>query len=293
MTPHQPGILAELPPVARYLTFDLRSGDRAESALSRLAENVDGESTVVGLGEALVLALGKNVDLLRTLPAMTGPGVEVPSTPSSLFVWLRGTGRGDLIHETHRFQDVLGEAFDLTSVIDAFTHQKNRDLTGYEDGTENPEGDDAVNAAILQGAGDGLDGSSFIAIQQWVHDFETFNAMSTRDQDDAVGRRRSDNVEFKGSPPSAHTKRTGQESFDPEAFVWRRSMPWADEAESGLVFVAFGKSFDAFEAQMTRMAGLEDGIVDGLFQFTQPVTGAYFWCPPVSGGKLDLSAVGL
>ena len=27
-----------------------------------------------------------------------------------------------------------------------------------------------------------------------------------------------------------------------------------------LVFVAFGRSFDAFEAQMNRMAGAEDGL---------------------------------
>jgi putative iron-dependent peroxidase len=63
------------------------------------------------------------------------------------------------------------------------------------------------------------------------------------------------------------------------------------------MFVAFGKSFDAFEAQMRRMAGLDDGIVDALFQISRPVTGAYFWCPPVrqdaTGTRLDLRQVGL
>ncbi len=71
----------------------------------------------------------------------------------------------------------------------------------------------------------------------------------------------------------------------------RRSMPWADEDGEGLVFVAFGKSFDAFEAVMRRMVGLEDGIVDALFDFTRPVLGAYFWCPPVADGVLDLSTL--
>jgi hypothetical protein len=32
--------------------------------------------------------------------------------------------------------------------------------------------------------------------------------------------------------------------------------------QAGLMFVAFGKSHDAFEAQMRRMAGLDDGILD-------------------------------
>jgi putative iron-dependent peroxidase len=59
------------------------------------------------------------------------------------------------------------------------------------------------------------------------------------------------------------------------------------------VFVAFGRSFDAFEAQWRRMTGAEDGIVDALFGFTRPVTGAYFWCPPMAGDTLDLRAIGL
>ena len=66
-------------------------------------------------------------------------------------------------------------------------------------------------------------------------------------------------------------------------------MPWVDGQRAGLMFVAFGASFDAFEAQMRRMAGMDDGVADALFQFTQPLTGAYFWCPPVKRGKLDLS----
>ena len=95
------------------------------------------------------------------------------------------------------------------------------------------------------------------------------------------------------APAAAHVKRTAQESVTPEAFILRRSMPWADGEGAGLMFVAFGKSFDAFEAQIRRMAGDEDQITDALFRFTQPLSGSYFWCPPVAAGKLDLSALGL
>ncbi len=35
----------------------------------------------------------------------------------------------------------------------------------------------------------------------------------------------------------------------------------------------------------------DDGIIDGLFSFTRPITGSYFWCPPVTDGKINLSAV--
>jgi putative iron-dependent peroxidase len=70
-------------------------------------------------------------------------------------------------------------------------------------------------------------------------------------------------------------------------------MPWSDGSRAGLVFVAFGKSFDAFEAQLRRMVGLEDGVADALFRFTRPVSGGYFWCPPMKDGRLDLRALGL
>jgi len=73
----------------------------------------------------------------------------------------------------------------------------------------------------------------------------------------------------------------------------RRSIAWVDSCGEGLMFVAFGRTPDAFEAQLGRMAGQEDGIVDGLFRFTRPVSGSTFWCPPVRDGRLDLSALDL
>jgi len=83
-------------------------------------------------------------------------------------------------------------------------------------------------------------------------------------------------------------KRTAQESFEPEAFLLRRSMPWSRNMNSGLMFVAFGHSFDAFEAQLHRMIGKEDDIEDSLFLFSKPVTGSYYWCPPCSNVRLKL-----
>jgi putative iron-dependent peroxidase len=239
---------------------------------------------------------------LRAFPALKGPGVEVPATPTALWCWLRGTDRGKLVHATRAIEKALAPALRLERAIEAFRHGRGpnghgRDLTGYEDGTENPENAAAEKAALAHRQGAGLNGSSFVAVQQWLHDLDAFERMGTREQDNMVGRRRRDNHELGDAPASAHVKRTAQESFKPEAFVLRRSMPWAAGHQAGLMFVAFGKSFDAFEAQMRRMAGLDDGIVDALFQISRPVTGAYFWCPPVrqdaTGTRLDLRQVGL
>jgi len=167
--------------------------------------------------------------------------------------------------------------------------------SGYEDGTENPKDNAALEAGFVSGRGSGLDGSSFVAIQRWIHDLDRFESMRPEDQDSSIGRRKSDNVELADAPASSHVKRTAQESFQPTAFLLRRSMPWADKHDQGLLFVAFGKSFDAFEAQLRRMVGAEDGIADDgiaddLFRFSRPVSGCYFWCPPMKDGQLDLSA---
>ena len=80
---------------------------------------------------------------------------------------------------------------------------------------------------------------------------------------------------------------------EPPAFQVRRSMPWATAREQGLEFIAYGESLDRFERVLRRMAGLEDGVVDGLFTFSKPVTGSYFWCPPAVGDRLDLTSLGV
>jgi putative iron-dependent peroxidase len=96
------------------------------------------------------------------------------------------------------------------------------------------------------------------------------------------------------APVTAHVKRTAQESFDPAAFIVRRSMPWGGTLEQGLYFVAYGESLDRFERILRRMAGLDDGTVDALLGFTRAVTGGYYWCPPVDeAGRLDWTALGI
>ncbi len=293
MTNAQPGILAPTPKLARYLTFSLKAGAQPQSALSQLVALADGDVLVVGIGQPTVVALNRRIDGLRNFPTNFGAGLVLPSTSAALWCWLRGADRGDLLHLTRKVINAVASAFTTDPIIDAFEHAGGRDLSGYVDGTENPQGAKAIAAGIIGDQGDGLDGGSLVAVQQWVHDFARFEAMPSEEQDNSVGRRKSDNKELTDSPPSSHVKRTAQESFSPEAFILRRSMPWSDGTRGGLNFVAFGKSFDAFEAQLKRMVGAEDGITDALFKFTTPISGSYFWCPPMISGKLDLRTLGL
>jgi porphyrinogen peroxidase len=298
---YQPGIFDAVPAVARYVNFVIpEKGTDAQAikdALTRLSPLANGSDVVVGLGPSLVAALGAQVPGLHEIPDFSGHGVKVPTTPGTLWCWIRGDDLGELLHLTRKVQRALAPAFVVRHVVDAFRHSwsgtHGRDLTGYEDGTENPVGEAAEEAAFAHGLGPGLDGSSYVAVQQWLHDLDAFEALAGDQANHHFGRDRVTNEELDDSPESAHVKRTAQESFDPEAFLLRRSMPWMMSMQAGLMFVAFGKSLDAFEAQMHRMAGRDDGIVDAMFRISKPVNGAYFWCPPMRGGKLDLRQLGL
>lgn len=287
----QPGILAApVPAQGRHLFYTLQSPDALPDVLSALQQLVDGKRVVAGFGAPLVQALDRSIEGLRAFPQLDAE-VANPCTQHDLWLWLRGEDRGDLWLLSQDLEKLLAPAFILADATDTFRHKTGFDLTGYEDGTENPIEDAAVEAAIVAGDTPGISGSSFAAFQLWRHDLDCFKALPQAEQDNIIGRRKADNEELDDAPESAHVKRTAQESFEPEAFIVRRSMPWADTRGAGLAFLAFGHSFDAFEVQLRRMSGLEDGVVDALYRFSTPLTGGYYWCPPLNGQTLDLSAL--
>lgn len=286
MSVHQAAILDALPAHATYLSFDLQENTDAsavKAALKQLQPLVDGVRIVLGVGAALTQALRIEISGLHEFTGIANCKVHLPATPAALWLWLRENERGELLHQQQRVVQALGPIFQLQQEVSAFKYGSGRDLTGYEDGTENPQDEDALRIAIA------ADGGSFVAVQQWEHQFARFHAHSEQEQDLMIGRRRSDNEELDDAPDSAHVKRTAQEDFSPEAFVMRRSMPWTEGARGGLYFVAFSTSFAAFEAQLTRMCGAEDGVTDALFRFSQPLSTAYFWCPPMQDGRVSLA----
>ena len=287
---YQTGILQPVPEQALYLTCNLRQSVNQPQVIENL-QGIETDNNVIGIGQSLLDRFDQFIPGLKTMPTFASSHINSPSPTTDLWCWLRGSDRGELLHRSRRIIQHLSPAFDLVGIVDAFRFAEGRDLTGYEDGTENPVDDAALEAAILNSDNSAISGSSFVAVQQWQHDLDTFEAFTDEQQDNIIGRRRSDNHELEDAPASAHVKRTAQESFDPEAFLLRRSMSWSKNLQAGLMFVAFGHCFDAFEAQLDRMTGMEDGIEDALFQFSSVLNGAYYWCPPVIQGQLNLAAI--
>jgi len=247
---------------------------------------------VLGVGEPLTRALGRSVPGLRAFPGLTGAGCAAPSTQSALWLMIRGEQRSEVFDRSARLVASLEPAFAVEDAIDTFVYEGGRDLTGYVDGTENPKLDAAEKAALVA-SGAGLQGGSFAAVQRWVHDLRQFGSFSKARRDATIGRELESNEELADAPSSAHVKRSAQESFDPTAFMLRRSMPWTHGMEQGLEFVAYGASLDAYERVLRRMLGLDDGVVDALFSFARPVSGGYYFCPPLTFDSLDLRCLGL
>lgn len=300
-TSHQRGIFADVPKHARYLRYTraaLATSADLRAILQALATLVDGEQVVLGLGLALMKDLYPHAAVaipgLHDFTAPAGSKVTWPHSPADLWLWLRATPTQDLGHLisiSQQLHSLLHPAFELLDAVDAFRHMNkgdeaagvSRDLTGFQDGTENPKGRKALAAAFA------ANGSSFVAVQHWQHRWARIHSMSKHAQDHAMGRDRASNDELEDAPESAHIKRTTQEDFilsdGSEGFSWRRSMPWVAGDTSGLHFVSFGKSFEAFERQLRRMSGADDGITDAVLHMSQPLRTSYFWCPPMLAGR--------
>jgi putative iron-dependent peroxidase len=288
---HQSGIVAPVPTRGRNLQLKARPGGEIRPALERLSRMTWGDELVIGFGPSVFATLGVQLGKLRQFPVFHEALVDVPITPAAIWLWVRGEDPGVLVEKSKEVASLLTPEFFVVEAIDTFKYREGRDLSGYIDGTENPPEEKVPAVTFASGEGTGRDGGAYVSVQRWAHDLTLFESWTQDERDNAIGRRRSDNKELTDAPRTAHVKRTAQESFDPEAFVLRRSMPYTLGKEEGLMFVAFGASLDPFEAQLKRMVGAEDGLVDALFRFSTPVTGAQFFCPPMLGDHLDLSAL--
>lgn len=288
----QQGITMDVPQHGRYLTFKLVAGETGDIAnlkasIQSASAIVADTSSVMGFGAQILQLLGAKIDHSLVFPNFVNQGISIPATPDDIWVWLRGEDPGDLLHTSNQVTAALASCFEVSAIVDGFKYKEGRDLSGYVDGTENPDGDDAVAAAFSDA------GESYVAVQKWQHNLEHFASLKQQDKDHIIGRRLSDNEELDDAPISAHVKRTAQESFTPEAFMLRRSMPYSEGNQAGLMFVCFANSPMPFKQQLARMVGREDGVTDGLFRFSRPLTGAYYWCPGVKSGQLDLSKLSI
>lgn len=212
--------------------------------------------------------------------ALSDGGRHAPATPADLFIHIHSPRHDANFALARRIMDGLAPHVALVEEIHGFKNQGNRDLTGFVDGTENPQGDDRAAVALIP---DGpFAGGSFVSIQRYVHQLRRWDRMAVPDQEAVIGRTKSDDQEMEDSvkPPTAHIARVVIEEDGAELEVVRHSLPYGTTAEAGLYFVAYCASPAPFRKMLEAMVLRDaEGHYDHLLDHSQPVTGAAFFAP--------------
>ncbi len=285
----QPGIFALGGRVHHHLEFDaaadLTALGPAIRDLRDAADGISGVNLVVGLGADAAASLGIDVpsDLTSFSDIEGADGYRMPGTQHDLWLWLHG-GASDAIFDLARLAvQTLAGIVELASEQPAFVYRNSQDLTGFEDGTENPSVDEALEIATVPADQPGA-GGNVVLLQRWVHDLAAFDTLDIPQREQVIGRTLDGSVELGEDiqPPDSHVSRVVVEDDDGEELeVWRRSTPFGTMAEHGLMFLAFSRDRDRLQQMLERMAGVGDGVRDQLTNYSTPTHGAWYFAPPV------------
>lgn len=224
--------------------------------------------------------------LLRPFPALEN-GIRVaPSTPQDLLFIIRADQHDACFELAQQIQAEMAPLAELVEEIHGFRYLDMRDMTGFVDGTENPQGKDRLEVALVGDEDPAFAGGSYLHVQRYEHDLEAWSHLPLKEQEDAYGRTREDNIEYPSEQksPYAHTKRTSLKRPDGSSMeILRHSMPYGDSQRKGLMFVSCCRTPEHFELMLKSMVeGDEEGRADRILEFTRAMTGAAFFVPPNS-----------
>ncbi len=290
----QPGIFS--PHSGFFLALEYRAANSAalRTAIAQIRKSAtDKTSLVMAFGPGLWRSLAPThaPAKLRYFTAITGArGFTAPSTQGDLLIWIHGQGADTVFDAGRAAHAALEKSATLQREVPGFQYHDNRDLTGFIDGTANPQDDEAREAALIP-AGEAGAGGAYVLSMTYLHDLAAFNKLPVPDQERVIGRRKPDSTEMEKSvkPKDAHIARAEVEEDGVELKIFRRSYPHGGVAEHGLYFLAFACDPHRFDAILASMYGAPgDGLHDHLLHFTRAVSGSYWFAPPVE----ELAGIG-
>src|SRR3954471_11726513 len=169
----QPGIFALGTRSHHHLEFEVH-GDPSSlvSTIKRVREaatTVAGVNLVVGFGPRVWRAVAPDdfPEDFEEFESITGAGdFVVPGAQHDLWLWLHSAGPDSVFNIARRAAVELGPIARVVAEQPAFTYQASQDLTGFEDGTENPPLDEAP-ATIMIAEGKPCAGGSIVLLQRW------------------------------------------------------------------------------------------------------------------------------
>lgn len=177
----------------------------------------------------------------------------------------------------------FGDVLKIEEEVHGFRWVEDRDLSGFIDGTENPQGEEARREVAV--INDGVDaGGSYVFVQRWEHNLKQLNRMSLGDQERIIGRSKEANEELDGDerPATSHLSRVDLKENGKGLKIVRQSLPYGTASGThGLYFIAYSARLHNIEQQLLSMFGETDGKRDGMLRFTKPVTGGYYFAPPL------------
>jgi porphyrinogen peroxidase len=202
-------------------------------------------------------------------------GYTMPATQHDAVLWISGSGY-DVVFDTARQAiTTLAAVADLAEETSSWPYHHDRDLTGFIDGSENPDLIDAPEIAVIPDESPGA-GGTILLLQKWSHDATAWESLPVAKQEQVIGRTKDDSIELDGKPADSHVARTDQDRFGK---IFRRNMPYGTVTDHGTMFVGFSADQRPLATMLESMAGLADGVRDALTRYTQPLTGAYYFVP--------------
>ncbi|MGC4933234.1 Dyp-type peroxidase [Gordonia sp. DT30] len=263
-------------------------GSRINSVSSRAPE--EALSGIVSIGSEAWDRLfdGARPRSLRPFVVYPGEVHTAPATPADLLLHVK-SDQTDLCWELARLaMDDLGAAVTVVDEVHGFRYFDLRDLIGFVDGSENPDGQAAIDAITVGDEDPAFAGGSYVAIQRYVTDLESWNAIGVTEQEKAIGRTKLDNVEMSDDvkPANSHIALNVVEDADGEEIeVVRDNMPYGNVSgtgETGTFYIVYSSGPDVTEEMLRKMfIGDPPGNYDRLLDFTTAVTGSQFFTPTV------------
>ena len=227
---------------------------------------------------------------LHPFRAVSGEKHHAPATPGDLFFHIRAH-RFDLCFElAQRLTERLAERTTVVDEVHGFRSFDERDLLGFVDGTENPEGA-AANAAVPRSDADGdraYAGGSYVVVQKYVHDLTAWDALPVEQQERAIGRTKLSDIEMPDDvkPPNSHVAlNTIVDDDGNERQIMRYNMPFGavGTREFGTYFIGYAASPDVIEQMLTNMfIGNPPGTYDRILDFSTALTGNLFFVPTLA-----------
>jgi len=248
----------------------------------------DALACVAGIGSRAWdrLFAGPRPAELHPFRELAGTVHRAPATPGDLLFHVRHERMDVCFEFAAQATSRLAGAATVVDEVHGFRYFDERDLLGFVDGTENPVGRAAAAAALVGDADPGFAGGSYVIVQKYLHDMAAWNALSTEDQEKAIGRYKLSDIEMPDDvkPANSHVAlNTIEEPDGTERQILRANMPFGElgRGEFGTYYIAYAATPSVTEQMLGNMfVGNPPGNHDRVLDFSAAVTGGLFFAPP-------------